>query len=202
MTDSVYVSLDIETNGSYPIENSMLSLGAVAYDWRGEQGFFYRKIQPIPGSAPNAETMIWWQQFPDEWAEANKDPESPEKVFNDYLDWIKGIAKGRPIVHAATPSAWDGYWVYYYLMRFAGESPSKHRCLDIRTLCMIATDYEYHDAHPHKAAQFFGIRQGKGEQHNALFDAREQGKVMMKCLKEIEQMKISAASWNTEFGND
>lgn len=189
MTESIYVSLDIETNGSYPIENSMLALGAVAYDFKGELGFFYRKIQPLPGSTPDPETLDWWKQFPDEWEEANKDPEPPDKVFNDYVTWIKELAKGRPIVHGATPSSWDGYWVYYYLMKFAGESPSKHRCLDIRTLSMIVTGEEYHHAHPYKAGLMLDVRVGQGEPHNALYDAREQGKIMMKCLKEIDRMK-------------
>lgn len=189
MTESVYVSLDIETNGSHPIENSMLSLGAAAYDMRGELGTFYRKIAPLPGSSPDPETMLWWRQFPEELAEATTDPEPIGKVFNDYSDWIKDLAKGRPIVHAATPSAWDGYWVYYYLMKFVGESPSKHRCLDIRTLAMVVTSEEYHRAHPHKAGEYLGVKVGPGQPHNALYDAQEQGKVMMKCLKEINRMK-------------
>jgi hypothetical protein len=67
---------------------------------------------------------------------------------------------------------------------------------------MVVLDEEYHHAHPHKAGQLLGVRQEKGAPHNALYDAREQGKIMMKCLKEIDQMKASAASWNTEFGND
>lgn len=62
-TPEVYVSIDIEVDGQCPGKNSMLSLGAVAFDQHGaEIDAFERNFETLPGAGPDQETDEWWQR--------------------------------------------------------------------------------------------------------------------------------------------
>ena len=47
---------------------------------------------------------------------------------------------------AAYPAGFDFLFVYWYLIRFAGESPFSHSALDIKTLVMAALGTDYRES--------------------------------------------------------
>ena len=49
-------------------------------------------------------------------------------------EWLKDL-QGKP-VFVAFPAAYDFMFIYWYLMRFAGESPSSFSALDMKNLAM------------------------------------------------------------------
>ena len=88
----IYVSTDVESDGPTPGTYSMLSLGSAAYDWQGKLlGTFYRKLDRLSGAEQHEETMQWWSELPEAWAEATSDCEPPEIVMKAYAEWLQGL---------------------------------------------------------------------------------------------------------------
>jgi hypothetical protein len=64
--------------------------------------------------------------------------------MTSYRDWLK-ILPGVP-VFVAYPVGFDFTFVYWYLHRFAGESPFSHSALDIKTLAMALLGKGYRES--------------------------------------------------------
>lgn len=118
MTDDwVYVVTDIEVDGPWPGANSMRSFASVAVNASGEElGTFETVLEPLPGAAPNPDTYAWFQTQPEAWAAATTDPRPIADVLQDYVAWLQALPSPR--MFAASPIAFDGGWIDYYLRRF------------------------------------------------------------------------------------
>jgi hypothetical protein len=117
---TVYVVTDIECDGPWPGRNSLLSFGSVAVRADGTLlGEFEAVLKGLPGAAPDPDTYAWFQTIPEMWAAATTDPRPPADVMADFVTWVRGLP--RPRVFAASPVAFDGMWIDYYLRRFADD---------------------------------------------------------------------------------
>jgi hypothetical protein len=113
----VYVVTDIEVDGPWPGPNSMRSFAAVAVNAAGEeQDTLEAVLEPLPGAAPNPDTYAWFQTQPEAWAAATTDPRPIQAVMDAFATWV-GALPG-PRMFAASPLAFDGGWIDYYLRRF------------------------------------------------------------------------------------
>jgi hypothetical protein len=113
----VYVVTDIEVDGPWPGANSMRSFASVAVNAGGEElGVFEAVLEPLPGAAPDPDTYAWFQTQPGAWAAATVDPLPVPRVIADFVGWVQGLP--RPRTFAASPLAFDGGWIDYYLRRF------------------------------------------------------------------------------------
>jgi hypothetical protein len=177
----IYVSTDVETDGPIPGPHSMLSFASAAYlPNKTLLGTFEANLEMLPGAAGHPETMAWWQGQPAAWTAARRDLRDPAEALPAYLRWLKELP-GIP-VFVAYPAAFDFLFVYWYLIRFAGESPFSFSALDIKTFAMslMKTDYRravkrnmprrWFDDLPHT--------------HRALDDAIEQGALFCNMLAE------------------
>ena len=175
----IYVSTDVETDGPIPGPNSMLSFGSAAYTAAKEQvGTFSANLQTLPGATADPKTAQWWQTQPEAWAACRRNLETPAAAMPRYVAWLKALP-GTP-VFVGYPAGFDFLFVYWYLIRFAGESPFSFSALDIKTYAMavLKTDYRkstkrlmpkrWLDPHPHT--------------HIALDDAIEQGALFCNML--------------------
>jgi hypothetical protein len=177
----IYVSTDVETDGPIPGPHSMLSFASAAY--RADKtlvGTFSANLHTLPNAQGHSQTMAWWQKQPEAWAEARRDLREPAEVMPEYVAWLKKLP-GTP-VFVAYPAGFDFLFVYWYLIRFAGESPFSFSALDIKTyaMAMLRTEYRHSvkrnmprrwfDPHPHT--------------HRALDDAIEQGALFCNMLAE------------------
>jgi hypothetical protein len=138
----IYVSTDVEADGPIPGPNSMLSFGSAVY--AGDKkllGTFTANLRELPGAAPDPKTMEWWKTQPEAWAECRRDPEEPAEVMPRYAKWLKSLP-GSP-VFVAYPAGYDFMFVYWYLIRFAGESPFSFSALDIKTYAMAILGTSY-----------------------------------------------------------
>jgi hypothetical protein len=177
----IYVSTDVETDGPIPGPHSMLSFGSAAF--RADKtlvGTFSANLAELPGAAGHPETMAWWGTQPEAWAACRADVRDPAAVMPEYVRWLKGLP-GKP-VFVAYPAGFDFLFVYWYLIRFAGESPFSHSALDVKTCAMAVLGTEYRastkrnmpkrwfDAVPHT--------------HVALDDAIGQGRLFCNMLRE------------------
>jgi len=113
----VYVVTDIEVDGPWPGVNSMRSFASVAVRADGvEINRFEAVLEPLPGAAPNRETFAWFQSVPEAWTAATTDPIPVVQVMARYVSWLQSLP--QPRTFAASPIAFDGGWVDYYLRRF------------------------------------------------------------------------------------
>ena len=82
----------------------------------------------------------------------------------------------------AYPAAYDFMFVYWYLIRFAGESPFSHSALDIKSYAMAVLGTEYREAvKRNMPATWFD---DLPHTHVALDDAIEQGALFCNMLAE------------------
>lgn len=177
----IYVSTDVETDGPIPGPHSMLSLGSAAFlPDKTLLGTFTANLELLPGAGGQPETMEWWRQHPEAWEAARANPEEPAIVMHRYLDWVKALP-GRP-VFVAYPAGFDFLFVYWYLIRFTGESPFSFSALDIKTYAMAMLKLEYRESvKGNMPKRWFDP---VPHTHMALDDAIEQGRLFCNMLAE------------------
>lgn len=113
----VYVVTDIEVDGPHPGPNSMRSFASVAVTEDGTRhGTFEAVLEPLPGAAPNPDTLAWLESEPEAWAACTTDPRPVVDVMRDWVEWLRSLP--APRMFAAHPLGFDGTWMDHYLRRF------------------------------------------------------------------------------------
>lgn len=178
----IYVSTDVETDGPIPGQNSMLSFASAAYlADKTLVATFEANLELLPGAIADPKTMAWWEQQAEAWEACRTDPQSPQVAFGNYLDWLKALP-GAP-VFVGYPAAFDFMFVYWYLMKFTGESPFSHSALDIKTLAMAVMKSEYREVSKNTMPKRW--LDPLPHTHKALDDAIEQGALFCNILSEV-----------------
>lgn len=177
----IYVSTDVETDGPIPGPNSMLSFGSAAYTAEKELvSTFTVNLETLPGAASHPETEAFWNANPEAWAACRTSPEDPAAAMPRYVRWVKGLP-GKP-VFVGYPVAFDFLFVYWYLIRFAGESPFSHSALDMKTYAMVLLGKPYRESTKRNMPKRWF--DDLPHSHVALDDAIEQGALFCNMLKE------------------
>jgi hypothetical protein len=162
----------------------MLSFASAAF---GEDGTllstFSRNLETLESAEADPKTAEWWRSQPEAWAACRRDPQPPAAAMRDYVEWLRGLP-GNP-VFVGYPVAYDFMFVYWYLIRFVGESPFSHSALDIKTLAMVALRRPYREATKKNMPQrWFG---STPHSHVAVDDAIGQGELFCNLLAEIRR---------------
>lgn len=177
----VYVSTDVESDGPIPGPHSMLSLGSAAYlADKTLVATFEANLELLPGAQGHPDTLAWWRKHPEAWAACRCDPEEPAVVMERYVAWLKELP-GKP-VFVGYPAAYDFLFVYWYLMRFAGESPFSYSALDIKTYAMVLLGKPYRQSTKRNMPRRWF--DDLPHSHVALDDAIEQGALFCNMLAE------------------
>ena len=177
----IYISTDIEADGPIPGPHSMLSIGAAAYTAdKVLISTFSANLETLPGAQPHPKTAEWWATQPEAWGACRKDLELPEPAMTRYVTWIKSL-DGKP-VFVAYPAAYDFMFVYWYLMKYVGESPFSHSALDIKSFAMAVLKSNYRDSTKRNMPKRWF--EDLPHTHVALSDAIEQGALFCNMLKE------------------
>lgn len=177
----IYISTDIETDGPIPGPNSLLSMGSAAYTAEKKLlGTFSANFETLPEASPHSKTAEWWATQPQAWAACRTNLESPAMGMERYVTWIKSF-KGRP-VFVAYPAGFDFLFVYWYLIRFTGESPFSHSALDMKSFAMALLKMDYRESTKRNMPKRWFDE--FSHTHVALDDAIEQGALFCNMLKE------------------
>jgi DNA polymerase III alpha subunit (gram-positive type) len=177
----IYVSTDIETDGPIPGPNSMISLASAAYlKDKTLVGTFTINLKPMAEGKSDLKTMEWWKSQPAAWQVTQVNPQDPLKAMQDYLTWLKSLPGS--LVFVAYPAGFDFLFVYWYLIRFTGESPFSYSALDIRTYAMAMLKTEYSKATKRSMPKRW--MDPIQHSHVALDDAIEQGSLFCNMLAE------------------
>lgn len=182
MNQEIYFSTDIETNGPIPNPNSIFSFGSAAFFNGKLVDTFYANLETLPNGEENEDTMKWWATQPQALAECRKDPQPPEQVMPDYVQWVNGISqslKGSP-VFVAYPAGFDFTFMYWYMIRFVGSSPFSFSALDIKSYAAGMLNKDYRQCTKKNLPRTWFS--AKRHTHNALDDAIEQGELFCNML--------------------
>ncbi len=182
--NSVYFSLDVETDGPCPGLHSMLSLGCVALSPDGvELGDYYVNLTLLPEATLDPKTMEFWAQHQKYYDMTRTWCQTPEEAMPHFAEWVKSFG-GSPVA-VCMPSGFDFTWVYYYLHRFAGHSPFSFSVLDMKTMamCMLKLPYRQSVKKNWPRAWFSKLP----HTHVAIDDAREQGQTFINMLKHLKE---------------
>jgi hypothetical protein len=181
MAVEIYVSTDVETDGPIPGPNSMLSFASAAFmEDKKMFGTFSANLEPLPGATGDPKTVAWWAENKEAWEASRKDTREPGDAMNDYLRWLKSLP-GRP-VFVAYPAGFDFMFVYWYLIRFAGESPFSFSALDVKSFAMAMLGLPYRDSVKRNMPRSWF--DDLPHTHVALDDAIEQGRMFCNMLAE------------------
>ena len=175
----IYVSSDIEADGPIPGPYSMLSLASAAFTAdKILLSTFSVNLTTLPGASQDPKTMAWWQTQPEAWQLCRQDQVLPEQAMNDYAVWLRALP-GKP-VFVGYPASFDFLFVYWYLIRFVGESPFSHCALDIKTYAMAILKKGYSQStKQNMPGSWF---ENLPHTHIALDDAIEQGVLFCNML--------------------
>lgn len=177
----IYVSTDIESNGPIPGPFSMLSFASAAFSAdKTLISTFSANLQTLPEAGEHAETMEWWKTQPEAWMACRADAQPPEEVMPRYVEWLRSLP-GKP-VFVGYPASFDFLFVYWYLIRFASESPFSHSALDIKTYAMALMNTSYRESTKRKMPRRWFDE--LPHTHVALDDAIAQGALFCNMLAE------------------
>jgi hypothetical protein len=177
----LYISTDVETDGPIPGPHSMLSLGAAAYTAdKTLVSTFSANLETLSGAQAHPKTAEWWSQHPEAWAACRKEPQSPADAMTKYVRWIRSLG-GVP-VFVAYPAGFDFMFVYWYLMKFVGESPFSHSALDMKSFAMAMLKINYRESTKRNMPKRWF--DDLPHRHVALDDAIEQGALFCNMLRE------------------
>lgn len=195
MQEEVYVSCDIEATGPIPGPYSMISLGCVALLADGtEVGTFEANIKQLPLATVDPATKVFWDKNPEAWEIATKDPRDPAEVMTEFVEWASALP-GKP-VFVAYPAGFDWTFVYFYIMMFAkpksvlgsedgmAVNPFSFSALDMKSFAMAMLKTPFR-ATTKRTFPAHWIDVECKHPHVALEDAREQGQIFIKMLKEL-----------------
>jgi len=159
----------------------MLSFGSAAFDVDGRLlSTFAANLELLEGATPSPATMEFWRANHAAWDATRVDCQAPSVAMPAYTAWLKGLP-GKP-VFIGYPASFDFMFVYWYLIRFAGESPFSHSALDIKTFAMSMLRIPYRSSTKRNFPQRW--KSALPHTHVALDDAIEQGTTFCKMLAE------------------
>jgi len=190
----IYFSVDIETDGPIPGINSMLSLGAAAFDGTGKMIDTYTiNLEELRGAISDADTMKWWETQPEAWKACRASPISPDVAMPMFASWVKSVAErggGKP-VFVGYPAGFDFLFVYWYLIRFlgSGKSPFSFSALDIKTYAMALMRCGYREVTKQTMKKY--VSKSRPHTHVAIDDAIEQGELFFALKKANEERSPS-----------
>ncbi|HEX8203451.1 MAG TPA: 3'-5' exoribonuclease [Isosphaeraceae bacterium] len=177
----IYVSTDVETDGPIPGPHSMLSFGSAAFTADKQLvSTFEANLNTLTGATGHPETMAWWKTQPEAWSAHREKLRDPEEAMPAYVAWIKSLP-GKP-VFVGYPAGFDFLFVYWYMIRFAGESPFSFSALDIKSFAMAVLKLDYRESvKRNMPKRWFD---DLPHTHKALDDAIGQGSLFCNILAE------------------
>lgn len=111
-----YIMVDIESDGPIPGDFSMISFGAVLVNEALDQTF-YGQLRPISEKfVPEALAVSGYKR------EQTLSFDDPQKVMEDFGNWIKIQCKDKPIF-ISDNNGFDWMFICWYFHHFTGGNP-------------------------------------------------------------------------------
>ncbi|MEU7888248.1 exonuclease [Microbispora bryophytorum] len=186
MKAETYISVDVEADGPIPGPYSMVSFGmTVAGRMTGrrfertdpESQTFYAELRPISDDWVAEALAVSGLDR----ATLQREGRDPAEAMTEAAAWVREVCGDDLPVLAAFPLSYDWMWMYWYFLRFTGQSPFGHsRCIDIKTL--YAAKAVVPVAWATKRQMPREVRARRPHTHNALDDAIEQAELLQNLM--------------------
>ncbi len=189
----IYFSTDVETDGPIPGPNSMLSLGSAAFSPDGILlSTFSVNLETLPEAQADPTTQAWWEAHPEAYRASREHTWSPDQAMLLFSGWVDQTVKansnqgsgGRKAlpVFVGFPAGFDFLFVYWYLIRFTGQSPFSFSALDGKTYAMALLKRGYRESTKRNYPKEWFPLENK-HTHIAVDDAIEQGRIFCNMLR-------------------
>lgn len=172
MRKDLFISVDIEADGPYPIDYSMLSVGACT-ELNGQQYTFYAELKPI---SPHyvAKALEVCERGGLNRNELMTNGVDPKQAMAELTEWVLDLCRNeyRP-VFVGFNAGFDWMFVNTYMCRYLGVNVFGINAFDTKSFYMGKYDRKMwaHTTKKNIPKKFFGTQQ---HTHNALSDAIEQ----------------------------
>jgi hypothetical protein len=187
----IYFSTDVETDGPIPGPNSMLSLGSAAFSSSGKLlATFSVNLETLPGAEPDPSTQAWWEAHPEAYRASREGTLPTDQAMLLFSKWVDDtlircsgqgpIRKASP-VFVGFPAGFDFLFVYWYLIKFTGQSPFSFSALDGKTYAMALLKTGYRQSTKRNYPKAWFPLKNK-HTHIAVEDAIEQGHIFCSML--------------------
>lgn len=201
----IYFSTDVEADGPIPGPNSMLSFASAAFIVEPPAapasfrlvGTFSRNLHTLAGAAPDPDTAVWWRKHRQAYEATRTDLAAPEDAMRAYVAWVKALESTAAApqraraVFVAYPATFDFMFVYWYLRRFAGESPFSHSGLDVKSYAMAVLGGPFRATTKARFPRRW-FSPARRHTHVAQDDAIEQGETFCRMLIEATARRRQA----------
>lgn len=171
----LYIAADVEADGPIPGPYSMISLGLAVVE-RPDLGF-YTELKPISDDfVPQALAVSGLDRD-----RLLREAPTAAAAMHAAAAWVDGLRSiGRPVFLAA-PAVWDGMFVHWYFMRFAGRNPfgGTGSGVDLRSYWMGRTGCEWTETRKRDIKRAVQL-QALPHTHHAGDDARELAQIFEK----------------------
>lgn len=184
-TDSVFVSMDVETDGPIPGKYSMLQLGAVAFDGNGRRlSKFVVNLERLPAAGQHPDTMLWWSERQEIYEKTRFNLMAPAQAMKDFAEWLETLPSPLPVA-VCYPATFDFMFVYWYLINFNGHSPFSFAALDLKTLAWAMLNRPFRKIGKRHMPRKW-LDGTTPHSHDALDDAHGQGQMLFNMLRDLD----------------
>ncbi len=114
---AIYIVVDVEADGPYPGDYSMVSFGACVVDSTFNKTF-YGKVKPISDNYIKEALNVSGHS-----REEHLTFEEPIKVMKEFADWLKTISNNQSIVFFSDNNGFDWQFINFYFHKFYGSNP-------------------------------------------------------------------------------
>lgn len=178
-----YVSVDIESDGPIPGENSMISLGAVIFTESDILNTFEINLHPLPEASQDPNTMTeFWAKNPEAWEYCTSHPAPPDVAMDEFDAWLSSY-NGKK-VFVAYPLGFDFTFTHYYFHRFLGRDPFGFSGLDLKTLAMALLKLPFRETTKRRMPKEW-FKGSPKHNHTPAQDAMGQAILCQNMLKEL-----------------
>jgi ribonuclease T len=130
MKDEIFISVDIEADGSIPGDYSMTEIGACVVGDTRET--FEALIKPISEKISLQAAGV--SQHSREWLQQNG--EEPAAAMMRFAKWVAKVSGDARPVFVGFNAPFDWMFIHWYCMHFLGENPFGYSALDLKAYYM------------------------------------------------------------------
>lgn len=174
----IYIGIDIEADGPSPGLYSMLSFGAVAFEFREKQFVILDKFQAnlerLKDAKQHKDTMEFWARFPEMYAKTREKMEHPGTAMAMFDSWLKKQEENGHLVPVGYPAAYDYKWIDWYLWYFVGNNRMGFACLDMKSFANAQLKHKHFASTSKRNMPKKWFAKNVPHTHEALQDAIEQ----------------------------
>ncbi|MFC1996749.1 3'-5' exoribonuclease domain-containing protein [Chloroflexota bacterium] len=178
-TDSIYISVDVETAGPNPSSYSLLSIGAC--DVFYPQKSFYVELLPVnENKYPDALEISGL-----DWENLKTDGILPKEAMSQFADWLNEFQQngGQPIF-VAFNAPFDWMFINDYFLRYLGHNPFGHKAIDIKAFYMGLHRVSWEETGMRQVSRRY--LEDQDLKHHALQDAIDQAVIFREMLTEAK----------------